>query len=365
MPFPLSKKSAKLFDYFCVFKGFFMIAKTVALFIDADNITSEHHHNIINTAKKYGMLTVKRVYTNWTKTHVDNWKTPCIQYGLSAIQQFDHLSGKNSSDMAVCVDVMETLFNKNIDVFCLVSSDSDFTPVCLKLQEYGKTVIGIGNQNASKSLVNACHEFHYLVKKEQVVPPVVAKPVDNHDKKHRPNPNNDQKLITTITKIIQEHGKNGELHTAKLGQLIRLQHPNFNPTFYGYAKIGELLRAMGEFDVFNKNSTQFIKIHQAKAVSLPYDSTLTSAVQSTLSAEALIKDTVLTNALSNAIAIHQDTDGWALVSDVQAYLHGTFGIISQNYGYPSVLDILKNLSTLCNIKKTRQRPPCPRQTHPQ
>lgn len=323
---------------------------TVALFIDADNIPAPYHHDIIKTAKQYGTLTIKRVYTNWSKNTHQAWKDPCVQYGLSAVQQFDHVAGKNASDMAISIDVMEALFVKSIDVFCLVSSDSDFTPLCLKLQEYGKTVIGMGSKSTSKSLVNACHEFHYLIK-EEVVPPVILRPVDSHSQKHRPNPNNDDKLIKTITQLIYEHGDNHELNIAKLGQLIRLKNPDFSPSLYGYEKIGEMLKAMGKFDVITHHGTPLVRLHQDKATSTPLDSNATPAVQSALSSEALLKDTVLTNALSNAIATHQDTKGWAMVSLVDDYLKDTFGILSQNYGYQNTTELIKNLSMLFELKK--------------
>lgn len=326
--------------------------KVVAIFIDADNISAHYSQDIITTAKRYGTISIKRVYTNWIKTQTHTWKDECIKYGLSAVQQFDHLSGKNSSDMAVSIDVMEALFTKQIDVFCLVSSDSDFTPLCTKLQEYGKTVIGMGGKNASKSLINACHEFHYLTKNDIPPPPVFVKPVDAHHQKHRPNPNNDQRLIKAIMQMINEYGNDGKLTTAKLGQTLRAQHPNFNPNFYGYDKIGELLRVMKDFDIENVGSTQYVSLHQAKTVNLPYDEMTPSAtIQSATDATALFKDTVLTNALSNAIALHQDADGWAPLNDVEPYLNDTFGILSQNYGYANISDLLKNLSMLFNTKK--------------
>lgn len=325
--------------------------KHVALFIDADNISAQHHHAIISTAKNYGTLTIKRVYTNWTKETPQLWKNPCIQYGLTAVQQFDHLSGKNASDMAISVDIMEVLFNKAIDVFCVVTSDSDFTPVCLKLQEYGKTVIGIGNKNASKSLINACHEFHYLTKEEQTPPLVLSNPVNQHQHRHHPNPNKDQKLKDTIKTLIAKHGDNGSLTTAQLGTLIRQALPSFEPSHYGYKKFSDVLKVMSDFETYTDNSTQFIRLYQAKTVVLDHDVTPPMAVQSALDSDALVKDATLTNALSNAIAIHQNADGWAWVGHLDGYLSDTFGIISQNYGYSSTLEMLKNLSMLFTLKK--------------
>ena len=268
---------------------------TVALFIDADNISAQYAHDIINTAQNYGTLTLKRVYTNWTKSVAHTWKDECITHGLTTIQQFDHLSGKNSSDMAISVDVIESLFTKQIDVFCLATSDSDFTPICIKLQEYGKTVIGIGNKNASKSLINACHEFHYLTKDEIAPPPIAIKAVCLH-KKHHPNPNNDQQLIATITQMIKTHGEQGRLNTAKLGQVLRQQNPSFTPNFYGYDKIGELFKVMNDFEITIIGSTHFISLRKNKTTSQPYQNhTPTTNIQSANTADALLKDTVLTN----------------------------------------------------------------------
>ncbi len=327
---------------------------SVAVFIDADNVSSHYIADVMQIAKKYGKIIIKRVYANWSKPSMSSWRDVCTEHALNAIQQFDHVVGKNASDMAVSVDAMDILHRQNISVFCLVSGDSDFTPLCTKLREYDKTVIGFGAKNSSKSLVNACHEFHYLVKEKEHTPPppVVHNPVDAHEAKHRPNPNHDKRLVSLIESTIKNQGVDGLLNTATLGQALRTHNPNFSPLHYGYAKIGDMLSAMGMFETVLRGSTLFVGIRQNQSRPTQYLSTpSTEKVQSALSPEGLLADTVLTNALSNAVALLQEPDGWATIEKVQDYLNHTFGIISQNYGYNNIVELIKNLSTLFDTRR--------------
>ena len=327
--------------------------KIVAVFIDADNVSSQYIAEVMNIAKKFGKVTIKRVYANWAKPNMSTWRDVCTEYALNAIQQFDHVTGKNASDMAVSVDVMDFLYRQNIDVFCLVSGDSDFTPLCTKLREYDKTVIGFGAKNSSKSLINACHHFHYLIKEKEhsPPPPVIHQPVDAHEAKHRPNPNHDKRLIAAIKKDIDEQGKDGLLNTAILGQTLRQHIPDFSPSYYGYDKIADMLAAMGMFSTVTQGTTLFVSKCQNQSRPTEFFATPTGeTIQSALSPEGLLADTVLTNALSNAIALLQ-INGLAEINKVKDYLHDTFGIVSQKYGYANIIELIKNLSTLFEIHK--------------
>lgn len=166
-----------------------------------------------------GNVMIRRVYANWAKSneYLTGWSSAIAEHGFKAIQQFDHVQGKNASDMAMIVDVLEFLYTKEVDIFCLVSSDSDFTPLCLKLREAGKTIIGMGKKSTSKSLINACHDFHYLnfnqMSKDEPKPTSEPKSTTKSDTPTPPkksgNPNYDKTLIKLVHNWIAKEGKDG------------------------------------------------------------------------------------------------------------------------------------------------------------
>lgn len=323
----------------------------VALFIDADNISAHFVHKIIGTLSTHGNIIVRRVYANWSKP-LAGWQQAITENAMVAIQQFDHLSGKNSSDMAMTVDVLEWLYTKNIDVFCLVSSDRDFTPLCLKLREAGKTVIGMGNQNSSKALVASCNDFHYLVKEQPIATPQSHKGVSStNTNKNYQNPNNSKKVITLIHELIENKATDGWLNVATLGQ--ELNNRKISIKLYGYQRVSDFAKALDDFEVKYEGTTYYIGKRAPRvntSLAMINEFANEDSLVSVYDAVALAKDTGLTNAISTAIAIYQK-DGLANLAEVEGYLADFFGITSEKYGYPSLIDLLKNLTMFDVIKQ--------------
>ena len=120
--------------------------KRLAVLIDADNISYHYIKGMMEEVARYGTPTIKRIYGDWTKPNLGGWKTILLDYAISPIQQFNYTTGKNATDSAMTIDAMDILYTENVDAFCLVSSDSDFTKLATRLRESGKTVYGIGEQ---------------------------------------------------------------------------------------------------------------------------------------------------------------------------------------------------------------------------
>ena len=132
----------------------------IALFIDADNISAKYGKLIIETLLKRGEIFIRRVYGNWEKNSLHNWNENILKYGLLAVQQMDFTSGKNATDMSLTIDAMEVLYQRQATIFAIVSDDSDFTPLAVKLREHGVYVLGLGKKGkASVSFRSACNEF--------------------------------------------------------------------------------------------------------------------------------------------------------------------------------------------------------------
>lgn len=134
--------------------------KKIALFIDADNISAKYGKKIFEALKDRGEIFLRRIYGNWEKNSLHNWNEYILKYGLLAVQQMDFTSGKNATDMSLTIDAMEVLYQRQATIFAIVSDDSDFTPLAVKLRERGMYVIGLGKKDkASISFQNACNEF--------------------------------------------------------------------------------------------------------------------------------------------------------------------------------------------------------------
>ncbi|MFA5036910.1 MAG: NYN domain-containing protein [Candidatus Izemoplasmatales bacterium] len=136
--------------------------RKVAILIDAENVNSANARQIFDTMSTYGEVIIRQIFADWSNEAVKSWKTAISNYSIVSNQQFTFVPRKNSSDIALVIQAMVFLFERNVDIFCLVSSDSDFTRLVQELRERNKTVIGMGGRNSIKSFVNAFSEFIYL-----------------------------------------------------------------------------------------------------------------------------------------------------------------------------------------------------------
>lgn len=134
----------------------------IAVLIDADNAQAVFIERILTEVSKRGRVVVKRAYGNWRKDALKSWIAPMKRLAIKAEQQFDYVAGKNATDILLSIDAVELALNKNVDGFALVSSDSDFAPLVIKLREYGAYVFGVGQRKAPEAFRNACDEFWFV-----------------------------------------------------------------------------------------------------------------------------------------------------------------------------------------------------------
>ena len=134
----------------------------IVVMIDADNTQLVKIADVLREISTHGRIVVKRAYGNWRKDTLRNWETEIKRLAIKAEQQFDYVSGKNATDMALVIDAIELLHTNNYDAFVIVSSDSDYTPLAIKLHESGVYVMGVGEKKTPESFRNACDEFLFL-----------------------------------------------------------------------------------------------------------------------------------------------------------------------------------------------------------
>ena len=134
--------------------------KRIAVLIDSDNISHNYVKIIFDELEEYGVPTYKRIYGDWSKN--TGWKEKLLENSINPIQQYSYTTGKNATDSIMIIDAMDILYTKDIDIFCLVTSDSDFTRLAMRLREEGKFVIGMGESKTPKPFVKSCDQFKYL-----------------------------------------------------------------------------------------------------------------------------------------------------------------------------------------------------------
>lgn len=199
--------------------------KKIALFIDAENISSDYAKFIFDKVSSYGEIIIKRIYADWTNEQPKNWKDIISEYSITAIQCFTFASKKNSSDMYLTTDIAEILYEKNIDIFVIVSSDSDYTSWVQKIREKGKQALGFGELKTIKSYVNSFNEFFYLNVKEE-------------DERLNKELELVDDLNVIVDNLIEEKGI-AEYTQISIG--IRRKYADFIPSNYGCKRFKELI----------------------------------------------------------------------------------------------------------------------------
>ena len=203
----------------------------LAVLIDADNSSASLINELLAEISRYGVASIKRAYGDWTTTNLKSWKEVLHKLAIQPIQQFSYTNGKNSTDSSLIIDAMDLLHSGNLDGFCLVSSDSDFTRLATRIREDGLVVYGFGEQKTPQPFVAACDKFIYT---EILKPQVDQKP---------PGEKLPEQLEPMIrTAITATARDSGWAALAAVGSMLLKNSPSFDPRNYGYQKLGELVR---------------------------------------------------------------------------------------------------------------------------
>jgi uncharacterized protein (TIGR00288 family) len=204
-----------------------------AVLIDADNVAAKYTKYILDEVSNYGIVTYKRVYGDWTRTNLAGWKNMALDNAITPVQQYSYTTGKNATDSAMIIDAMDILYSNNVDGFCIVSSDSDFTRLAIRLRESGKHVIGMGEQKTPKPFSAACNAFKYLeiLAEEEIQSAAVDDKVEM------------KTLESAIIRIIAENANlEDEINIGELGSRLQGRYPDFDVRNYGYSKFSQFLK---------------------------------------------------------------------------------------------------------------------------
>lgn len=219
----------------------------LAVLIDGDNIPSAYIKEMMEEIAKYGNPTIKRIYGDWTKPHLSKWKNLLLENAITPIQQYGYTTGKNATDSAMIIDAMDILYSGKVNGFCIVSSDSDFTRLAIRLREASMHVIGIGEKKTPNPFIVACDRFVFIevLKNEtqkstsdEKVP--VKNSVDNITAKE----------IALISSSVSDlSDEDGWAFLGDVGSLIQKKLPSFDSRNYGFQKLTPLVKSLEEFEI--------------------------------------------------------------------------------------------------------------------
>jgi len=240
--------------------------RKVALLIDGDNAQPSLIGQILTEAGKYGLVTIRRIYGDWTTVNMSGWKNALHDSAIQPIQQFRYTIGKNATDSAMIIDAMDILHGHLVDGFCIVSSDSDYTRLATRIREMGFFVMGIGKRSTPKAFVNGCNIFIYT---ENLVPrgrerepreprrrgrggaarkDGVKETREEHDEREDREDREDKAgkydpvplLKGAFDMAVHE---DGWANLGEIGFYLRQLDPGFDPRTYGFKQLSQLIKS--------------------------------------------------------------------------------------------------------------------------
>jgi len=206
-----------------------------AVLIDGDNAQASLLPQILAEVSKVGLITIKRIYGDWTTTNMSSWKDSLHKHAIQPIQQVRYTVGKNSTDSAMIIDAMDLLHSNDVGGFCIVASDSDYTRLATRIREEGLFVIGVGEKKTPEAFTNACNQFIYCENlvgtKERIKKP------DKEGKPDVPDP------LPLLLEGFNLAAKEEEwIHLSSLGSVLRQLDPAFDPRTYGHQRLQSLIK---------------------------------------------------------------------------------------------------------------------------
>ncbi len=225
-----------------------------ALLIDAENVSAKYIKPILDELSKYGNVTYKRIYGDWTKSQSASWKEVLLQNSITPIQQFSYTYGKNATDSAMIIDAMDMLYTNDLEGFCLVSSDSDFTKLASRLRESGRTVIGMGESKTPTPFRKACDIFTEL---ELLLDDI---------KDGKKNEVTKGQIEEAVIKIITENQNNDkETGLGEVGSRLVKLYPDFDVRRYGYSLLSKFLETFPKLKLKQDGTQVTVMLYEDKS----------------------------------------------------------------------------------------------------
>ncbi|MFP5301962.1 NYN domain-containing protein [Cobetia sp. SIMBA_158] len=212
----------------------------LAVLIDADNAQAAICEALLAEISKLGVSTIKRAYGDWTTPNLAPWKEHLLRHAIHPVQQFSYTQGKNATDSALIIDAMDLLYSGNVEGFCLISSDSDFTRLAARLRESGMLVYGFGEDKTPQPFMSACDKFIY----SEGLRKVAEMPQENDREKEA------RVLKTQILTAVKAYKQqDGWTPLTLVGNHIYKSMPQLELRNHGAAKLGILVNKLDYLEV--------------------------------------------------------------------------------------------------------------------
>lgn len=221
------------------------LKRKLAILIDGENANPKKIENILRETEKYGYVTIRRIYGDWTTQQMNSWKDHLHRYAFQPIQQFRYTSGKNSTDSSMIIDAMDILHGRNVQGFSLVSSDSDYTRLATRIREEGLFVMGIGEEKTPEAFVKACDIFIKTEMFERIPEKKIAKKEIKVDK------NNLSDMIKEAYEMCA--GVDGWAYLSSIGLSLRKIDPSFDPRNFGFPQLLKMVESYPNEIEISKN----------------------------------------------------------------------------------------------------------------
>ena len=247
----------------------------LAVLIDADNAPRTALREIMAEVAVYGTPTIKRIYGDWTTPNMASWKALLLEHAITPFQQYSYTTGKNATDSAMIIDAMDILYSGNCDGFVLVSSDSDFTRLAIRLREAGMKVYGMGEKKTPKPFIVACDKFVYIeviraaakqaaAQQSEDEPSKADAKAQKHasKKESKKSAANNSGIPDDIAELIAESvedvcGEDGYAHMGKLGNLLLKKQPDFDSRNYGFSKLSRFIASLDCFEIDERRNANY------------------------------------------------------------------------------------------------------------
>ena len=230
----------------------------IALLIDCDNVSHNAIEGVLEELAKNGMVNVRHAHGDWKNPSLSGWVDRLHPHAIRPMQQFAYTKGKNATDAAMIIDAMDLLYSKNVDAFALMTSDSDFTPLVMRILESGLPVYGFGEQKTPKPFVDACSTFIYT---ENLVPEKESKAESKKTsvKKSKAELRKDGALVKLLRTAVEQTAEDdGWADMSRIGHYIS-NNSSFSPVNYGYKRLSDLIRASELFDMEMRKTVMYFK----------------------------------------------------------------------------------------------------------
>lgn len=307
---------------------------SIAVLIDADNASAKTIGTVLQKIQTLGNITTKKIYGDWSQSNLNGWQEAILRHAIEPMQQFAYVKGKNATDIALVIEAMDLLHSGDYDGFCLVSSDSDFASLAVRIRKNAIPVYGFGKQNAVVSFRQACDEFFEVETLLEAHRLANMKPMSNNDLKK------DTKLITLLQEAIRD-SKSADQDWSDYSKVAQhLKQNKLDIQKYGYEKPIQLFTAIDLFSVRQDKEKGTLLVRSKQPLSAKKYNT-----------QELQKDKTLIQAISDIITSDpKKENGWTNLSYVASQLKQQHGKTGEMYGYKKFSDLITAIR-LFDIKK--------------